>query len=306
MRQPTGVTTHILTERFSTSYAARLFFVIGQIDRGSFKLGSPMRSAHSDCRFCAILIGISLSAIAHAAIPATRPATRPATTPASKPSADQGNGSGLLPPVNPDVWNWPTMDYANFMAGHSDETRRQAMWDYFLVVERQAKTLEGARDRWKTIKAVTLGTTGPKWFPTGRLQLGETSAPGTMFHEVFHNTYSGSELHAGQDNAWSEAFCDAFRYMMEESILPDPRTPWFKKVDQYSDLTYAQVMAKSGDKSFDQKYCYPASLIIHAANKNPREFYKLWFTLQKLRNEKNADILNEYFRYDMQSGKPLD
>jgi len=233
---------------------------------------------------------------------AAKPTTKPSTSTTAQ--ADTGNDSGALPPVDPDVTTWPTMDYAQFMAGHSDEAKRQQMWKYFLIVERQAKSLAGTRDHWKMLKSITLGNTGPKWFPTGRLQLGETSRYGTLFHEVFHNTYNGSALHAGEDNAWSEAFCDAFRYMMEKAILPDPRTAWFVKVDHYSEMTFEQVMARSGDKHFDQQYCYPASLIIRKAEKDPRKFCELWFALQKLRAEKQTDILDAYFGYDMRKGQP--
>ena len=149
------------------------------------------------------------------------------------------------------------------------------------------------------LKSVTLGKTGPKWFSGGRLQLGATSAYGTMFHEIFHNTFNGSRFHEGDDNLWAEAFCDAFRYMMEKKYLPGPHSKWFLKVDRYCDETYEQVMSKSGDKSFDRKYCYPASLIIRKAGKDPEKFRVLWFELQNFREIKNADVLDAYFNYDL-------
>ena len=211
----------------------------------------------------------------------------------------------LLPSSSTNVLLWPTMDYTSFMAGHPDEARRVQMWKYFLVVEREAKSFAETLEHWKMLKTITLGTTGPKWFSNGRLQLGASSEYGTMFHEIFHNTFNGSQFHKGEDNAWSEAFCDAFRYMMEKKYLGDPRTKWFLKVDHYSDKTYAQVMKKSGDKHFDQKYCYPASLIIRKAGKDPEKFRVLWFELQKLRETRNTDVLNAYFGYDMQNGRPL-
>jgi hypothetical protein len=211
----------------------------------------------------------------------------------------------LPPAASTNVLLWPTMDYTKFMAGHPDEAKRQQMWQYFQVVEPEAKSFAGTLDHWKMLGTITLGTTGPKWFSSGRLQLGTGSEYGTMFHEIFHNTFNGSQFHKGGDNAWAEAFCDAFRYMMEKKHLPDPRTNWFLKVDRYADETYAQVMATSGDKHFDQKYCYPASLIVHKAGKDPEKFRALWFELQKLRETKNADVLNTYFGYDMQTGQPL-
>ena len=93
--------------------------------------------------------------------------------------------------------------------------------------------------------------------------------------------------------------------MMEKKYLPEPRSKWFLKIDRFADETYDQVMAKSGDKRFDQKYLYPASLIIHKTDRDLEKFRTLWFELQKLRQTNNADVLNAYFGYDMQNGKPL-
>lgn len=212
----------------------------------------------------------------------------------------------LLPPLKPAIVSWPTMAYSNFMSGHPDEARRKELWDYFLVVERQAKNFARNQNEWKTLTSVSVGTTGAKWFSNGRIQLGANTAPGTMFHEVFHNSFNGSEFRGGEDNAWSEAFCDAFRYMMEKSLLPEPRSGWFSKVDGFTDMTYDQVMDRSGDKSFDRKYLYPASLIIRESGKDPSKFYALWFKLKDLRRQRNGDVLNAYFRYDMKNGRPLD
>jgi hypothetical protein len=201
----------------------------------------------------------------------------------------KANAQPPPPTQSTNVLLWPTMNYTNFMAGHPDEAKRQQSWQYFLAVEREAKSFAGTLDHWKMLKTITLGTTGPKWFSNGRLQLGAGSEYGTMFHEIFHNTFHGSQFHNGEDNAWSEAFCDAFRYMMEKKHLPEPRTKWFLKVDRYADETYAQAMKKSGDKHFDQKYCYPASLIVRKADHDPEKFRILWFELQKLREMKNGD-----------------
>lgn len=210
----------------------------------------------------------------------------------------------LLSESSTNVLLWPTMNYTNFMAGHPDESKRQRLWQFFLVVEREAKTLAGTADHWKPLKAVTLGTSGPKWFSSGRLQL-NAGSDWSMFHEIFHNTFNGSQFHKGRDNAWSEAFCDAFRYMMEKKYLPNPRTKWFLKMDRYSGETYEQVMAKSGDKGFDRRYAYPAALIIKRSGKDLEKFRVLWFELQRLRETNNADVLNTYFGYDMQNRRPL-
>jgi hypothetical protein len=219
------------------------------------------------------------------------------------PANAQDNRAVSVPSTN--VLPWSTMGYTNFMAGHPDEAKRRELWKCFLIVEREAKGFAGSSKHWETLKTVKLGPAGPMWYSGGTLELNATSDCGAMFHEIFHNTFNGSQLSKGGDNAWSEAFCDAFRYMMEKKFLPKPRTSWFLHLDSFTSETYAQVMAKSGDKHFDQTYFYPASLVIRRAAKDPERFRVLWFELQKVRRAKNADVLNAYFGYDMQHGRPM-
>jgi hypothetical protein len=210
-----------------------------------------------------------------------------------------------LPPASStNVLLWPTMDYTNFLAGHPDEAKRAQLWKYFLPVEREAKYFAGTEQHWKPIKSAVLGEGVPLYVTTGKIRLNANS-DWAMFHEIFHDPFSRSQFNSGGDKAWGEAFCDAFRYMMEKKYLPGPRTKWFLKVDRFAGETYAQVMEKSGDKRFDQRYLYPASLIVHKAGKDLEKFRALWFELQKLRETKNADVLNAYFGYDMQNGRPL-
>lgn len=206
--------------------------------------------------------------------------------------------------LSTNVLLWPTMDYTNFLAGYPDEVKRRQLWSYFLLVEREAKSFAGTEKKWKPIRMVVLGKGIPIYVTTGRIRM-NTNSDWAMFHEIFHDPFSRSEFNHGTDKAWGEAFCDAFRYMMEKKCLPEPRTKWFSKIDHFSDETYEQIMGKSGDKRFDQKYLYPASLIIHKTGRDLEKFRALWFELQKMRETTNADVLNAYFGYDMQSGKPL-
>ncbi|HSY20346.1 MAG TPA: hypothetical protein VK815_18525 [Candidatus Acidoferrales bacterium] len=208
------------------------------------------------------------------------------------------------PESDTNVLLWPTMDYTNFLAGHPDEAKRAEMWRYFLEVEREAKGFAGTRNHWKPIHTATLGKGIPIYVTSGRIRM-NTNSGAAIFHEIFHDTFHGSRFNQGEDKAWAEAFCDAFRYMMEKKYLPEPRSSWFLKLDRFSDETYTQVMARSGDKHFDQKYLYPASLIVHKADRNLEKFRALWFELQDLRKTNNADVLNNYFGYDMKNGKPL-
>jgi hypothetical protein len=208
------------------------------------------------------------------------------------------------PESSTNILLWPTMNYTNFLAGHPNEARRAALWKYFLTVEREAKMFAGTEKRWKPINAVVLGQGIPIYVSSGRIRL-NLNTDWAMFHEIFHDTFGRSPFNQGTDKAWAEAFCDAFRYMMEKKYLPDPRTKWFLKVDHFADETYEQVMAKSGDKHFDQTYVYPASLIVRKANRDLEQFRALWFELEMLRQSKGTDVLNSYFGYDMQRGKPL-
>jgi hypothetical protein len=200
---------------------------------------------------------------------------------------------------------WPTMHYVDFMAGDPDEAKRLQLWKCFSVVELEAKSFARTSDHWETLKTVQFGTGGPMWYSGGTLLLNATSDCGAMSHEIFHNTFNGSQFRKGADNAWSEAFCDAFRYMMEKKHIPEPRGSWFLHLESFTGKTYAEVMAESGDKHFDQTYFYPASLIVRKSGKDPEKFRALWFELQKVREVKNADVLNVYFGYDMQKGHPI-
>ena len=52
-------------------------------------------------------------------------------------------------------------------------------------------------------------------------------------------------------------------------------------------------------------YVYPASLIVRKANRDLQQFRVLWLELEMLRQTKGTDVFNNYFGYDMQSGRPL-
>lgn len=210
-----------------------------------------------------------------------------------------------LPPVLcTNVLQWPTMDYSHFLAGHPDEAKRQELWRYFPAVEHEAECFAGSEEHWKEIKTVVLGEGIPIYVSSGRIRLNKNS-DWAMFHEIFHDTFGHSAFHSGEDKAWAEAFCDAFRYMMEKKYLPEPRSKWFLKVDRFADETYDQVMSKSGDKRFDQRYVYPASLVVRKADKDLEQYRAMWFELQQLRESTQADVLDSYFGYDMKDGRPL-
>ncbi len=142
------------------------------------------------------------------------------------------------------------------------------------------------------------------WIDDGTIEIDPDFDPGTLFHEIFHTTFHKSLLRSGKDEAWGEALCDAFRYMMEKQLLPESRSDWFLKINKYMGMSYEQIMLSTADRGHDQKYGYPASLIISMAGKDPQEFQKLWFKLLQMRKESGVDILNNFFDYDIQIGKP--
>jgi hypothetical protein len=219
--------------------------------------------------------------------------------------AAQGQTNTAAASISTNVVLWPTLGYTNFMVDAPDQIERRQLWNYFLIVEREAKRLAGTVDHWEPLRVVKFGPGGPMWFSGGTLRLSDVSDHGAMFHEIFHNVFNRSQFHQGDDNGWGEGFCDAFRYMMEKKYVPGPRTSWFEHLDSLTYLTYEQVMAKSGDKHFDQTYFYPASLIIRKSGKDFDRFTALWFELQALHERRHSNVLNSYFGYDIQKGKPL-
>ena len=80
-----------------------------------------------------------------------------------------GMAQDILAPSAPstNVLLWPTMNYTNFLAGHPNEARRQHLWNYFLLVEREAKSFAGTENHWTPIKTAVLGKGIPIYVSTG-------------------------------------------------------------------------------------------------------------------------------------------
>lgn len=198
----------------------------------------------------------------------------------------------------------PTMNPAEFLPGYENRKRRAWLWRLFQEAEQQAKMFVESADRWIVLRRVVPKKDAALWIEDGTIEIDPSFDPGTLFHEIFHTAFHKSSLLAGKDEAWGEAFCDAFRYMMEKQLLPQKHSDWFLKIDKYTTMSYDQIMISTADRAHDQKYGYPASRIVRAAAKNPLEFRRLWFTLLRLRKQSEVDILNDLFDYDMQNGRP--
>jgi hypothetical protein len=198
----------------------------------------------------------------------------------------------------------PTMNLAEFLPDYENRERRAWLWRLFQAAEQQAKSFAESSDRWIVLRRVVPKKQAALWIEDGTIEVDPSFDPGTLFHEIFHTAFHKSRLLAGKDEAWGEAICDTFRYMMEKQFLPQKRSDWFLKIDKYTTMSYDQIMTTTADRAHDQKYGYPASLIVRAAAKNPQEFRRLWFTLLRMREQSGVDILDNYFSYDMQNGRP--
>jgi hypothetical protein len=129
-----------------------------------------------------------------------------------------------------------------------------------------------------------------------------------MFHEMFHPVFHPSEFHlmpngvishTDRDGAWSEAWCDAFRYYAERELLPEPRSGWVQRLDRLTQMTEAQVMAE-GDSFTKRKYTYPASLIVKrngGANGSMTTLRALWFDLIAKRAQAGAPVMDAFFGF---------
>ncbi len=199
----------------------------------------------------------------------------------------------------------PTMAFSEFLSGYEDQQRRAWLWDLFRAAERQAKTFAPSSDRWIVLRQVVAKPNRAMWIEDGTIEIDPAFDPGTLFHEIFHTVFHKSPLRAGKDEPWGEAFSDAFRYMMEKQFVDRENSGWSLKIDRFLSMSYDAVMVSSGDPGHDRKYGYPAALIVRAASKDLKEFRKLWFTLLQQREQVGSDVLNDYFKYDMQNGCPL-
>ena len=159
------------------------------------------------------------------------------------------------------------------------------------------------RPRRSPIQRVDVGHDGAKWLPAGVIQLSPSADPGTLFHEIFHTVFHRSALHAGQDERWGEGFCDAFRFVTERELLPGPPSDRVKKVERYPSMSFAEVMAKSGEPVHDRKYAYPASVIPRRTDLTTKGLRKLWLELNALREARGAGVLDAFFGSDAGSGR---
>ncbi len=114
------------------------------------------------------------------------------------------------------------MDWMRFLSNRSSCCAlRKQLWQLFQAAEQEARTnFCGYQNPWVPITKVVEGET-PGWSESGRIEIPvSVDDLGVIFHEVFHSAFHFSPLWYAQTNAyWGDAFCDAFRYLMEKTYL---------------------------------------------------------------------------------------
>lgn len=180
----------------------------------------------------------------------------------------------------------------------TEKSARARLWRLFVAAEQAARGFARQPAEWSEIRVV-VESDRALWTVDGKIEIPMAEDPeGAMFHEVFHSAFHHSALHAGSDELWGEAFCDAFRYVMERTLLPEP-SDWVKRMDVH--LAAPVAAATVGDDQARQ-YWHPASLILRASSSSLEGLQRLWFRLLEKRQQVGGDILNEHFGYDVETG----
>jgi hypothetical protein len=211
----------------------------------------------------------------------------------------------IAPAARPTANGWPELPYGDFLANADDEGRRQMFWSLFNKVEPEARAFPTSPDRWVPVIRVEYGVRGRvsgDWSPSGVVQLKPENDPGVMFHELFHPAFHLSEFHPthmDRDGAWSEAWCDAFRYYAEREFLPAPPSAWVNRIDRLMGMTQAQIFAE-GDGFAKRKYTYPASLIVKSLggpSGSIATLRGLWRRLVAMRSQSGAPVMDDFFGF---------
>jgi hypothetical protein len=196
----------------------------------------------------------------------------------------------------------PLMPYSAFLPNGDDEGKRQAAWVLYQGAEREARTF--APGRWIPVVGVLYSSAdrgAADWSANTRLiHMQDKYDATTLFHEVFHPAFHNSEFNPrpfDRDNAWNEAFCNAFRYYAEKELLP-AQTDWARKFDRIATMSQAEGLG-NGDNRM-RKYVYPAALVIKRAGGQRGSmdtFRTMWFELIAMRRQRGAPVLDEVFGF---------
>lgn len=191
----------------------------------------------------------------------------------------------------------------HFLPNSQDATLRQRHWELFKYAETRAKDFSphnrlkvkithvyGGGSTWE-LKENTKGASYAKiHIPATQDDLG------AVFHEVFHSAFHFSPLWKDKgNNNWGEAFCDAFRYIIEREKLSNTTftcemESWMGKLDGAVVGTRKKDLAVGKE---DYKYKPYASRLLNKCDRN--HYYTSFRQLWCKRNDNPSDPLDTYF-----------
>jgi hypothetical protein len=137
---------------------------------------------------------------------------------------------------------------SSFLTTCNNSVLRNELFSLYKSGEAEAMTF-AAWNNWKSIKDVCEG--GALWWFDGtdaHIKIpADANHKGAIFHELFHAAFFLTPLWSNKANindGWDNAFCDAFRYFIEVSLIRN--SPW---LDEIKDRT-AQGKSLRYDKKF--------------------------------------------------------
>ncbi len=220
---------------------------------------------------------------------------------------------GAAPITQVNYGSPPSLPYGEFLANAEDEGKRQLFWSLFNRAEPEARSFASTSARWVPIAGVEYGQPGHAagdWSPSGVIVMKHENDPGVMFHEIFHPAFHLSEFHlvedgtishTDRDGAWSEAWCDGFRYYAERTYLaPGQQSGWVGRLERIMSQTESEALGSNGGGWNKRKYTYPASLIVKKAggqNGSMATLHALWNQLRAMRAQRGAPVMDQFFGF---------
>ncbi|MCK4781418.1 hypothetical protein KAS79_00630 [Candidatus Parcubacteria bacterium] len=198
------------------------------------------------------------------------------------------------------------MQKENFLPCFYDPELRERLWYLFNYAEKEAQKFAEVNNNWVGIKCVMAGC-AEKWnlvkdntiYAEIQIVVNENNMA-VLFHEIFHSAFHKSFLWH-KDGMWGDAFCDSFRYFMEEKLLKEgERSKFFREMCECLNLNSQGIQDKfSDDKCHNLKYKIPTSIIIKKVNRDYDKFKNLWNELKKEYDRKQSAFLEDYFEFEM-------
>jgi len=212
------------------------------------------------------------------------------------------------------------MNKENFLNNLGDIKLREKLYHLFEYAETEARSFLMCFGNWISIDDVVQNSNGKcSWYMSGPIaiismdpaKLAEDNDLGAMFHEIFHSAFHGSPLwHCDLLNKtkynnhgmWGDAFCDVFRYFMEERLFNSSGKYFLKINSGYLNSSFDEVLKiKNTDKCHDIVYAIPASTIIKNAG-GYIGFKKIWAQINnswQTMGMKDENFLETYFNLPM-------